>query len=354
MGILLGMMVMVGCIGITAAWLGLFYIWGKTLLTLFRLRSYFSNSVLFGLVSMSAVFQLFYLPFFFTRGSYHSLMILWSILLVGITGAMLIYLRRHEKKHRKAPLTKGQVIAAAAAIAVTLFLCAIAAYHPRSYGYDTNYYISIVNDMIYRDVICITDGALDVHHGLTNLFAMLGMASWLTGISPFYLEMHSMRYFGVILTALAACNAGRCLFHEENSRISIAGSAMAILVPIIFSFWGSMYGGAFFWQRTNEAKAICQLALFPLAFTVIIQLFQNHDERKKRWWEQAVIGLSAVPISVSSIFVYPALILIGMIGLLAHDRFRNFRSSVGYSVLCVLPNLIYLVVYYASKYWVAL
>ena len=342
------------CAVIAAAYLSLFYIWGRTYLTILHVHADISNSVLFGFVLMVSAFQLFYLPFFFARGSFRILTIVWLAVLAMVTGCMVLYIKRRSTGIRKAIVSKGQMIGIAALIGLTLFLCAEIAFHARPYGADTNSYIAAINQMVYDDVICIDRGALNVHHGLTNIFALFGISSLITGVRPYYVALHTMRYVGVIVTAIAAYNAGKTLISkDQKENVSWTGIGTALLTLLIFSCWSSMYGGAFFWQRTNEAKAYCQLVLFPIAFIVTIQMFQNKEKRNILWKKQLLIGFSAVPISVSSMSAYPIFMLICMVALLIYDRFKIVKATIGYSVLCVLPNLIYLVLYYTSQNWFA-
>ena len=341
------------CALIAVAYISLFYIWGRAYLTFLHAKVDISSSVLFGFVLMVSAFQVIYLPFFFARGSFRILAILWLIMLGIVTGGMIFYINKKENRSYNERPSIERVLGVAFIVGLTVFLCMEIAFHARPYGHDTNYYIAVINDMVYHDIICIDSGALDVHHGLTNIFALFGISSWFTGIRPYYVALHTMRYIGVILTAFVAYSAGKMLSANQEEGISWMGIGTAFFTLLFFSFWSSMYGGAFFWQRTNEAKAYCQLVLFPIAFIVMIQMFQNREERKTLWRKQMLVGFSAIPIAVSSMSAYPFFILIGMAALLAYDRLKKAKATIGYSMMCVLPNLIYLVLYYTSKTWFA-
>ena len=341
------------CAVIAAAYLGLFYIWGRTYLTVLNAHADVSSSILFGFILMTSAFQVIYLPFLLARGSFRTLTYVWLIILALITGEMIFYISRKTARVQRKRTSKGRIIGMLFLAGLTLFLCLEIAYHARPYGADTNFYIDEINNMVYDDVISISGSRLDIHHGVTNIFALFGISSLITGIRPYYIALHTMRYVGVILTAFTAYNAGKTLGTNQEKGISWMGIGTCFLTVLFFSSWSSLYGGAFFWQRTNEAKAYCQLVLFPIAFIVIIQMFQNREERKVLWKKQMLVGFSAIPIAVSSLSAYPFFMLIGMVALIVYDRFKNVKETIGYSVLCVLPNLIYLVLYFVSRNWSA-
>jgi len=337
---------------IAAAYMWLFYIWGKAFLIFNRSVYSMSKSILFGFLAMVSVFQFFYLPFFLLRGSFKTLASIWLAFIALTTPRLFFYNRKHSVKQNSEHISIGKIICFTVAIGLNIFLCIQVAYHPRPYGADTNYYISVMNDMVYHDIICIDSNGLDMHHGLTNIFAFFGVAAWLTGVRPFYLELHTMRYIVVLLTAITAYYGGETLFHDKH-RISWPGIGMAIIIPVLFSFWDSMYGGAFFWQRANEAKAICQLVLFPIALVGMLQFFENSINTKTIWHEQLLIGFAAVPITISSLSIYPVFLLIIIFAIAAYRRMRGIKELVRYGILCVMPNLVYFAIYITSKYWIA-
>ena len=183
------------CMMIAGVYLGLFYIWGRAFLTFLHDRIYFSNSVLFGFTLMISVYQILYLPFFLGRGSYRALTFVWLLLLAGATGFFVWRMFSQRGRNQLQPASMGQWGLLAFTAIFLAWLCLRVAFHPRPYGADTNYYISVMNDMVYRDFIYQKSGMVDVHHGLNSLFAFFGTASLITGLPPFYLELHTMRFW---------------------------------------------------------------------------------------------------------------------------------------------------------------
>lgn len=242
-------------------------------------------------------------------------------------------------------LMSVHVLCAFAVIIFVSWLAVRIGLHPRPFGPDTDTYIDAMNRMVYWDIIWQRSGELYLHSGLNSHFALFSTISLVFGIHPYYVAHFIMRFLGVALTSMVAYRTGKAWIDGSHDGISYYGLALSVLVPLGMTFWNSIYTGYFFWLRTNEAKAYCQLILLPLALSVCGEMFMEEGDRLILWKKQMAIGLAAVPIATSSMTAYLLLLFIHMVGLIVHDRFRRTKETVLSALSCMLPNICYLALY---------
>ncbi len=337
------------CWGVAIIFLAMFYIWGKSFLSIICANADMSSSILFGFLIVLLSYQIPYLPVFLCRGSYRNLSWCWFAVTGIVTILLLIRLcKNHEVTIEKA--SKTELISITLVSAVIIFICSFISLHPpAAYGQDTNTYISAMNEMRYEDRIWISWDNPAIHHGLTSLFGFMTVPSLIINIRPYFCNLFTMRILLVLLTALSMYRIGKIAFSEAEQKISLKGLWLSVLVLMLFMFWNSDYQAHFFFRRSNEAKAFCQFVLFPLAFSVFLQMLQKSKQRKSLWIEQILIGFSAVAVSMSSLSGYPFLVLLGTIAILVNDHFKRFIQTIILGILCIIPNIIYLLILLRGK-----
>ena len=336
------------CCGIVLAYLGISYIWGRNFLSLIRAKVDLSSSILFGFIILLTSYQIPYMPFFLLRGSYKTLSLAWLAVISLIT----IYLLFRLIKAKTIVLVKAdrlQIISIGIVSALFIYLCVFISMHSPAYGSDIDAYIDSMNAMCYNDSIWIQEGYLNIHHGMNSIFGMMTIPSLILGIRPYYMSLFTMRILLVLLSGMAVYRIGKSALKEEIENISLSALWMSAIVSVIIMFWNSDYQAHFFFRRSNEAKAYCQFVLYPLGFSVFLQMCTEKTERKGLWIQQFFVGLSAVAISMSSLTGYPFLVLMGMMAVLAYDKFRKPVKTILWSLLCVAPNLMYILLYLLDK-----
>ncbi len=319
------------------------YIWGKTLLTVIKAKTYFSDCILFGFVLIHIVFQLFYFPFLLARGSFYILSIIWLIVFFITSFLMIIYLHKKKSTIESHIIPIRNIIVFAVAVIVVGFLCIYIGGRPRDSGVDSIQYIHQMNKMVYHGTLWNEGDELEIHQGLNSFYTLFAILSWITGIKPIYMNHFTMRFIGVIICSIVAYRYGRIAFGEKAGVYPLIVSFM---VPLAMIVWDTPYAlGTFFSSRTNESKAFCQILLFPLAVSIFWEILKENQDRKILWIEEIVVGLSAVPIASSSLTIYPVIVFAGAMAVIVYDRFKGFCKTVLLSCACVLPNILYLVFY---------
>ena len=229
---------------------------------------------------------------------------------------------------------------------VVVFLCVYIGCRPRRISVDTFQYIERMNQMVYRGTLWSDGGSIQIHQGLNSFYTFFAIVSWLFHIRPIYIGHFTMRFLGVILCSFMAYRFGKIVLRTSKAEYYFAVST---IVPIVMLAWDTEFGvGEFFFSRLNESKAFCQILLFPMAVTVFLEMFKEKD-RELLWLEEFLIGLSAVPVAVSSLSIYPIIAFCGAVSIATFDRGKEFIKTARNAFLCAIPNLLYLGLYVMYK-----
>ena len=338
----------VACVLIAFAWLALFYLWGKCFLTLIHAGRDAASSIAFGYLILQIIYQVIYLPFYLCRGSYRATVYIW-IGVVGVASVFLLFYLRKNKSEKRQRLKGNEIAGIAVAAILILSLACYISLHVSFYGADTVDYINRMNEFYYKDTMWITEGTLFFHYGMCSMFEFFTIPSLLTGIKPYYLSLFTVRIVGICLFSLITYRMGFIVFKKESQSFSWAALALSVITPYLLMFWGSMYTAEFFYWRIYEAKGFCQFVLLLIGFSVFLEMFRKDSDRKTLWKEQLIVGLAAVPVSASSLTSYLFLLLMGVLSILAFDRLKKGLVTIRSSMICALPNVIYLAAYFFEK-----
>ncbi len=327
------------CILLTGISLIIFYIWGKSFFFFLKGKSCASDCVLFGFMILHIVFQPIYLIFLLSRGSFLVLSVIWLIFAFLITIGITVVLQIHKSLRPVFSFDRVSSIVFLINVLVVLLLCIYIGGHPRNTAKDSVQYIERMNEMVYMDTLWNDGNVLEIHQGLNSFYSLFAVMSLVTGIKPIYINNLTMRFLGVILCSMTAFKYGRIAFEKKSPTYPFT---VAIMVPLTMMIWNSLYGaGYFFFHRLNESKAYCQVILFPLAVAIFWEMIKENNNRNRLWVEEIVIGLSAVPIAVSSLSIYPVIVFSGAIAILVYDKCKNWLKTVTYSACCMMPNILY-------------
>ena len=88
----------VACVGIAFAWMALFYLWGRGFLTWIKAERDVASCIPFGYLVLQVIYQVIYLPFYFTRGSYRATVYIWLGIVVIGSIVLIFYLRKHRSE----------------------------------------------------------------------------------------------------------------------------------------------------------------------------------------------------------------------------------------------------------------
>ena len=334
----------VACVGIAFAWMGLFYLWGRGFLTAIHADIDIASCIPFGYLVLQVIYQIMYLPFLLSRGSFHVLSYSCFGVIVVTSVLLFLFLRRQSIKQKQRLATKEKVFLSIIACSI-IGLAVYISLHVTFYGTDTRVYISIMNEAYYGDSIWVRSGNLSFHNGMCSMFHFFTVSSLLTGIKPYYIAMFTIRIIGVCLFSMIMYRTGVIVFQREKNEFNWSAAILAIIAPTLLMFWGSNYTAEFFYWRIYEAKGYCQFVLLPLGFSIFLDMFKETANRKALWKEQLLVGLAAIAVSSSSLTPYLFLVFIGTAALLAYDKFKGGWGTIRKASICAIPNVLYLILY---------
>lgn len=339
----------VACVGIAFAWMALFYLWGRGFLTAIHAETDMASCIPFGYLVLQVIYQIIYLPFYFTRGSYRMTVYIWLGAVAVGSVALLFYLRRYptEQKIKLKGIERvGICISAVLVLGLAFFISLRVPW----YGADTVTYITTMNQNFYRDSMWVDKGALFFHFGMCSMFQLFTIPSLLTGIRPYYISLFTVRIVGICLFSLIVYRIGIGIFKRRSEKtICCPAVVLSVISPYLLMVWGSMYTAEFFYWRINEAKGFCQFVLLPLGFSVLLSMFKKDSDRITLWKLLLLVGLASVAVSASSLTPFMFLLLLGAFALLSYDKLKGGWRTIGWTALCAIPNLVYLVVYVLEK-----
>lgn len=338
----------IACVLVSFVWMGLFFLWGRGFLSLIHSNTDIASSVVFGYLTLQFIYQIIYLPCYFTRGSFRVVSYIWMGIVVIVSVLFVLHLWKHpsEKKQKLKLVEKtGICIAALLILSLSFYIAHLVPY----YGADTVSYISKMNNYFYKDTLDVYSGSLSFHNGMCSMFEFFTVPALLTGLRPYYLSLFTVRIVGICLFSLILYRTGKIIFSKENHIFCFPAAVLSVLAPYLLMFWGSNYTAEFFYWRINEAKGFCQFVLLPISFSVFIEMFKDGANRKPLWKQQHLVGAAAIAVSASSLTPYLFLLLMGTFSVLAYDRLKKGWDTVGHAILCALPNLAFLAVYVLEK-----
>ena len=341
------------CLLIVIALLLIFAVWGEALCVLFKIRAALSEATVLGMLGVMTVFQAVYLPIVLRLRPFHelraaSLAVLGVLTLAAVLVVLFGRSRLVSDKQEGifAQLMSRDMRPALAVFAVlVVFLIAFTAFRPYQ-GWDTSYYVGSMNEALKTDTIYQFNGdtgmresVLAPRYALSGFFMFYAVIASVCRIKPLLIAYYSIRPLGVILALLVIYRFGRTLFgRSERAALLVTG-----LFSVIQLTWVSIYKSSFFIERMYEAKGWCAYVLLPFTAMTLYRLFIKKGRGRREWFALALAALAAIPVSMSSLMLYPAAVFIGGAAMLpwCEDRGKVIRRCL----LLMVPNIIIALVY---------
>ncbi len=324
----------------------LFYCLGRgTLLVLKQNRS-IGYCLLMGMCVNFTIFQIIALPLTLLKVSFNVLCVLSVIILVGAVAAMwLVY--------RKKMICQGQFCLSNDEIALLVFIILgfvlqlMISISENYWGFDTAYYIGTVSTTLERNSMYVYDGmsgvqvnVLPFRYVLSSFYLYFAVVCKVFGISAIACFRYVVATLCILFADTIIYLIGKKLFQN------IAKSQCFTLLFIFLNFfWVSgVNSSRFLLSRGYEAKGFCANVLIPMIWLIGLEIFKGKEnDRVNAWKMMFVLGLACIPISMSSILIAPIMIFCVTVTCVLVDK--DFKA-IKYGIACVLPNVIYAIVYF--------
>ena len=127
-------------------------------------------------------------------------------------------------------------------------------------------------------------------------------------------------------------------------------AALLVTITIILTLFWDVYdtSGQFLMIRSYEAKAYCANVVLPMAVFAMYRIWKN-EKRKQNWEELFLVSFASVAVSMSSLLLIPALLVIMSLSHILSRWMESKRMEWAFAkkaVCCLAPNLCYMAVYF--------
>ena len=331
--------------------LGIGYTIGKVM----RYKTAWAEYVLIGFLWYYALFQGIALPMIFMKKSLSLLTYFWCavVLILSVVCFLLVYRKRKtEGKHGiicSMPEMKNSIMTLIKNPFAVLFACFLVftCYFTaiqNEWGWDTAYYIGTVSTTVDTNTMyqyCGETGRnlkeIPFRYALSAFYMDSAVFCKIFGIAPVFFQKYVMGTLCVLLHFILLYLVGKELFKKQAEKVFLFASVSG---GLNFFFVSEFTTSHFLLFRSYEAKAFCANVIIPMMFLVLLRIHKEPD-RKQNWKFLFLVALSSVPISMSAILIVP--LMIG-IGVLAEAIINRNVKIIGYGILCMIPNGIYLII----------
>lgn len=346
----------------------LYWCFGRTVFLAVRAEANAGITLLTGIFAYHSLFQLEALPLILCKQRLSRLTLLWGITITAVLVCWLFLERRRGKLPWGVRRTDGayqkwkggkQRGLYFLIYAVMMLAVAVQMYYiiTKDYlGWDTAAYVGTIGNSVTTDRMYVYNGEsgkkesyLDFRYALSSFY--MHAAVWCR-VLPVHIIYYAKIVQGGVLAILANTvifEIGRFLFSGERYRGKLTGrqvtgcaAGMVIAAVVLNFFYQSIFTTSeFLLNRALEAKAYCANLLLPFLFLLCLMMWRD-SSRKETKLMLFITALGSVPMSMSALVTAPALITVMMVPVLLRDK--KLRQ-VGLYLLCMLPNLLYLVIY---------
>lgn len=348
------------CICILLLSILIYYILGKAFCVKCRFHPVGPEVVCIGFFLYFALFQVVAEVMILSKQRLHVLGRTWLGMLAVLVGAALVIILQDGKRGHAGRGRAASVVRIRPAFGVRLLLalmgaavlceCASAVLMQRNIGWDFAYYIGNMTTSVATDTMYVYDGSsglmrshLELRYALSSFYMNTAWISQMTGISALVLQKYVMGVLCVLLT-----NAVVYSFAMEVFQRDLKKTAVLVTVTVVLTIFWDVYdtAGQFLMLRNYEAKAYCANVVLPMVCYLLYRIWKDSGD-KKNWRELFLAAFASVAVSMSSVVLVPVLIGIMILAHMAAER-RWDAAAVRYGILCLMPNVCYLLVYFAS------
>lgn len=323
-------------------------IYGVAASRLFRMNFKTYETVILGFFVYFGLFQIVALPFVFLQRPFHELVILW---LAAVTAVNLFVFPRGKREladlfqRSFAGIWRNKGILLAAVMLLIVFCCWFQGTQ-QYMGLDAVHYIGTVDTTVCMDSMYVYNGSsgvkeqyLDFRYALSSFYMNSAFLCKLTGISGVLIQKYVLGTCCILLHGCIMFALGRRLFPDgEKKALLFTG-----LVYVMHLGFHTNYAASdFLLIRGYESKGFCANVVIPAVLYAILCLWQDR-ERKEHWFFTFIVCFSSVPVSMSSLAIVPAMIVISVLAEWLIDRnWKILRRAF----ICVVPNAVYMILYF--------
>ena len=317
----------------------------------FRLKNKGLYHIVCGIFVYYTVFEILYLPFFIMKMSLTTLSIVWLVILGLDVIIATIVLRKAicagiNEIVGQLKCDNWEYVIISVAVFYIVMYCATRTFY---YGYDTAFYIGMVNSAIHYDRMLVHQSEmgnvlrfLDFRYGLSGFYMHTAVLCKMFNISAILMQKQGMTIINVMISYIIMFLIGRKVFKRDTRYAYLL---TAVYFAMFFFFLSDFSVAQFLLYRAYEAKSYCCNIVIPALFLEMYSAFRMKDISGYRWRRIAILATGSIPISMSSILIIPVIVMVFACSMaVVYKKLRYVLYGVG----CSMANGIFLIVYYLN------
>ncbi len=197
--------------------------------------------------------------------------------------------------------------------------------------------------------------SLDIRHALAVITMWIGFIAKVSGVHATIVSHSVIPLLFIPLVYLVYAQIGKVLFKDKKEMVPV----FLIIVSFLMMFGNvSHYTPAtFFLMRTWQGKAMVGNLVFPMIFWIFLEMYENVKASNKEisvdkagkssvylWIMLALVNMLSGMCSAMGVIFGSG--IIALLALLLLIFSRNWKVILG-AFFCMIPNLIYLALYFS-------
>ncbi|SEG46531.1 hypothetical protein SAMN02910276_03057 [Butyrivibrio sp. Su6] len=197
--------------------------------------------------------------------------------------------------------------------------------------------------------------SLDIRHALAVITMWIGFIAKVSGVHATIVSHSVIPLLFIPLVYLVYAQIGKVLFKDKKEMVPV----FLIIVSFLMMFGNvSHYTPAtFFLMRTWQGKAMVGNLVFPMIFWIFLEMYENVNANNKEisvdkagtssaylWIMLALVNMLSGMCSAMGVIFGSG--IIALLSLLLLIFSRNLKVIIG-AFFCMIPNLIYLALYFS-------
>ena len=343
------------CAGMLLFFLGAFALVGYIMCKVIKYKAEFVECIFLGFLGYFSLFQCVALWLVLMKKTLNILIVAWGLVFLVILAVFFVFLKRQRTWKESGGIKSVSECVRngiknpylIVCILLMIFMCYFSAIQ-NQWGWDTAYYIGTVSTTIdtntmyqYSGETGRQFGEIPFRYALSTFYMNSSVFCKVSGIAPVLFQKYVVGTLCVLLHFIVLYLIGKELFKEESQKkfwfVIIAGM-------LNFFFVSEYTTSQFLLIRSYEAKAFCGNVIIPAVFWALLRIHKEM-EKKENWKILFLVTFASVPVSMSAILIVPLVVLISI---LADALVSKKRKIIGYGLLCLIPNGIYLIMYFLN------
>lgn len=326
----------------------LFYCMGRGTLLFLKQNRSVGYCLSIGLCVNFIFFQAIALPLVLLKVTFNVLCVSSVIILVSVVVALWVIYRKRMLCTEKLYLSHKEIILLVV-IVLGFALQIMVSLSENYWGFDTAYYIGTVSTTLERNSMYVYDGmsgvkvaTLPFRYVLSSFYIYFAVVCKMFGISAIACFRYVVATLCILFADIIIYLIGKTVFQN-----TVKAECFTLVFIFLNFFWVSGFSNSrFLLSRGYEAKGFCANVIISMIWLIGLEILKSKgNDRINAWKMMFILGLACIPISMSSILISPIMIFCVTITCVLVDK--DFKS-VKYAIVCVIPNVLYAIVYFLA------